>query len=280
MIELPYSFQQIRKDLSKKDKKLHDAYVSQCNSETVMVEMSEENIRTRSRQLSQDDTVSMDSVMCVFCGMYRSMHDKNIRAAGAKITNKVNSAEDKEHVKKITREWRQLAEDINHPGLISEIGTNSNPTGGVRSSELFYDLSCFVNAKRKQARKAHLPVHDNHDFIEMYTMKQITAYIESCSHGNAFKLYDLWSMYSAILMRFAIETNYKSTAFYDKLQLELPTLKKYHHGHGSAIYVTLERNINKEMFESQNSEEEYEVSEIFTFLRLATRNLGFKEAAI
>ena len=88
-------------------------------------------------------------------------------------------------------------------------------------------------------------------------------------------------MYIAILMKFTIETNYNSTAFYDKLQqLELPGLQKYHHGHGSAIYVTLERNINKEMFEPKNSEEEYEVSEIFTFLRLATRNLGFKEAAI
>ena len=89
------------------------------------------------------------------------------------------------------------------------------------------------------------------------------AFIECSSRGKAIKLNDLWSMYSATLMRFEVE--YKSTGFYNKLQLESPDLKKYHHGHGSAIYVTLERNINKEMFEPENSEEEYKVSEIFVF---------------
>jgi len=215
-----------------------------------------------SRKRSHADAFGGTS--CVLCGETRLLSDKQVRAAAAKVTCKVNSSEDKNHVLQVTREWRQLAQDIQHAGLIAVIGTNKNPTLDLRAAEVFYDLSCYSKAKRKQARKAKSAcsaTSNDEEFIKLHALKQIVAYIKSNQTKSAisFKLASLQSMFAEILQRYGVEHDRKATNFFELLKLELPELQKFYHGHGSAIYVTLNRTFSKKLLEPENAREELEV---------------------
>ena len=220
-----------------------------CSSEYSMRE-------TRKRSLESASTVP-----CVFCGEMRQLNDESFRAAAALVTKKVNSKIDKTYVHDTTRDWRQLAEDINHNNLISIIGTNKNPALDLRAAEVFYDLSCYVIAKRKQKRKTQESSSSplNHDFVQKYATKQTAAFIQSHPCGKAIKLTELWSVYQEILQRFNISAKYRATDFTAILLKELPSLQVMHHGQGSAIYVTLHSTFKNEMFEPEDVEEEFQV---------------------
>jgi len=206
------------------------------------------------------------SIKCVFCGEQRRLDDGNVRAAAAHITHKVNSHEDKKYVQKITREWRQLAEDIGHDGLLSSIGTISNPVLDLRAAGVFYDRTCYALAKRKQSRKSNVANNDtvsnqsNEEFMKLFTLKQVISYIECSKRENktSFKLADLGSMYKRILDNYDIIYEFQSKRFFELLKAKLPALQKFHHGRGAAAYVTLNSTTSKEMFEPSGSREEFE----------------------
>ena len=91
-------------------------------------------------------------ISCIFIGESRLLSDKNVRAAAAKITSKINSNTDKKYLLQISKEWLELAKDMQHPSLLAVMGTNSNPVSNLRAADVFYDLSCCTKAKRKQLR--------------------------------------------------------------------------------------------------------------------------------
>ena len=179
-----------------------------------------------SRKRSHDK--AFGGISCIFCSESRLLSDKNVRAAAAKITSKINSNTDKNYVLHITKEWRQLAKDIQHPGLLDEIGTNSNPVLDLRAAEVFYDLSCHTKAKRKQQKKLDSSTPDktnNQEFIRSFALKQIIAYIES--KQSSLKLASLLKMYTEILQQYRAEQICsKSSTFFDLLKAELPELQK------------------------------------------------------
>jgi len=208
-----------------------------------------------------------------FCGESRSVNEKNVRAAAAKITCKINSPEDKDYVKSATREWRQLAQDIQHSRLISVIGTNEHPAMDLRAAEVFYDLNCYRSAKRKQSRKcssSNPNNSSNEDFIKLFALKQIVSHIASNQNETtattSFKLVDLGAMFANILSRYGLSYEYQSLQFFELLKSELPELKKFHHGQGAAVYVSLQNTIDKAFFEPVTSREEYEVTKFYNEL--------------
>ena len=212
---------------------------------------------------------AFENISCIFCGGSRNLKEKSVRAAAAKITCKVNSSEDKDYVKNATREWRQLAQDIQHSRLISVIGTNEHPALDLRAAEVFYDLNCYRSAKRKQSRKRSVSTSNdticsNEDFIKLFALKQIVSYIESNQNETAasFKLVDLGTMYKNILHRYGLSYEYQSLQFFELLKTELPELKKFYHGQGAAVYVSLQNTIDKAFFEPVSSREEYEVTKL------------------
>jgi len=49
----------------------------------------------------------------------------------------------------------------------------------LRAAGVFYDLSCYTKAKRKQARKAQNAssvTNSNEEFIKLHALKQVVAY--------------------------------------------------------------------------------------------------------
>ena len=189
-----------------------------------------------------------------------------MQAAVAKITCKANSSEDKDYVKNATREWRQLEQDIQHSRLILVIGTNEHPALDHRAAELFYDLNCYRSAKRKQSRKRSVStssdtICSNEDFIKLFALKQVVSYIESNQNETAasFKLVDLGTMYKNIFHHYGLSYEYQSLQFFELLKTEL---KKFYHGQGAAVYVSLQNTIDKAFFEPVSSREEYEVTKL------------------
>lgn len=259
-------FLQIQKQTSKKDQTKHEAFLleqeaipaTSANEEHIHLPQ-QYSMRERNRSSASEKAPS--TIPCVFCGKMRHLTDENFHAAAALVTKRVNSKDDKTYVVETTREWRQLAEDTNHSNLLSIIGTNKNPASDLRAAGVFYDLSCYVIARRKQERKTlqNSSLPSNKDFVLKYAAKQTAAFIQSHPLGKAIKLTDLWSVHNEILQRFDINENYHSTLFMNTLRKELPSLQLLHHGQGSATYVTLQSTIQNEMFEPEDAEEEYQV---------------------
>ena len=195
-IAVSYLFQ-IRKTLSKKDEEKHKQFLDQSPEEESISSPTVDGYsipRFRSGTPSRDCRRQSNSVYCIFCGEIRSLNDSNVRAAAGLVSNKINSLEDKAHVIAATKKWRQVAEDIGHLDIISVIGTNSNPTVDLRAAEIFYDLSCYSSAKRKQNRKFDEsdPSTTSKGFSKVYAAKQTAAFLQSYPCGKAIKLTELW----------------------------------------------------------------------------------------
>ena len=98
------------------------------------------------RYSTRSHAEAIGELVCVFC-QKRDTSD-NLHRAGEKYQK---SNKNSEYIKKTTDEWIELASFANDYVLLAKLAT-----GDLRSSEIFYHLSCYSDLKRRADRQSYL----------------------------------------------------------------------------------------------------------------------------